>query len=109
MRAIALTFTFAFLVAACATAANNGDDDTSSDGGSPNDGSQGVDTGPGCDKCGGASCLDLKTDSNNCGSCGNVCADKCCNGQCIDTTSDNANCGACGSACMNGNSCCSAS
>src|SRR6476469_5418626 len=66
-----------------------------------------------------AICTNLKTDANNCGSCGarcsslNICVDgKCvagpagcavgqtpCNGVCRDLNSDNANCGACGRVC----------
>lgn len=121
MRLLVLAFVPPFLVAACAKG-DNGADDTAidagtggRDGATGGDGSKGdgsmmmADTGPGCDKCGGSTCLDLKTDKANCGMCGNACTDVCCNGSCVDSTSDNANCGSCGSACMNGNTCCSSS
>ena len=120
MRLLVVALVPAFLVAACAKG-DNGTDDTAIDAGtggrdgatggdgSKGDGSMMADTGPGCDKCGGSTCLDLKTDKANCGMCGNACTDVCCNGSCVDSTSDNANCGGCGSACMNGNTCCSSS
>lgn len=120
MRLLVLSFVATFVVAACATATNTGDDVPGADGGGggkdattlgdaakTDGGSGGIDTGPGCDKCGGATCLDLKTDKMNCGTCGNACSDVCCNGVCIDTTNDSANCGSCGMACTGGNTCCS--
>jgi hypothetical protein len=74
------------------------------------------------------SCVDTKTDHDNCGMCGNGCmmtedctesmccpmGNKVCNAMCTDTTSDAKNCGMCGNACpMNTPSCvnsmCSAS
>lgn len=118
MRLLASCIVSAFLVAACASGRNTDDDPSGVDGGGGKDGSMGdgsrmdgagVDTGPGCDKCGGATCLDLKTDTMNCGSCGNACTDACCNGSCIDTVSDQANCGSCGNACTGANSCCGSS
>jgi hypothetical protein len=71
--------------------------------------------GIGATKC-GVNCVDLNTDHDNCGTCGNMCAanqfcnlGSCdlictppvvlCNGQCVDFTSDDANCGSCGFAC----------
>ena len=72
---------------------------------------------------GPALCSNTKTDPNNCGSCGTVCAQgqvctqgKCaincqanetvCNGNsCANTTSDNDNCGSCGNVCSNGQVC----
>ncbi|KAK3312841.1 hypothetical protein B0H66DRAFT_568988 [Apodospora peruviana] len=66
-------------------------------------------------------CGDTSSDSNNCGTCGNVCvagstcssgACVCtnsgkppCNGQCLDLTSDNNNCGTCGHSCSSGTTC----
>jgi hypothetical protein len=61
-------------------------------------------------------CVDLSSDRNNCGTCGEMCAadEFCdqgdcnlictppvvlCNGVCVDFTSDDANCGSCGFAC----------
>ncbi|KAM7217991.1 hypothetical protein V8F06_006674 [Rhypophila decipiens] len=67
------------------------------------------------------SCGNTNTDSNNCGTCGNVCpagttcssgACVCansgkapCNGQCPELTSDNSNCGTCGNTCDVGSTC----
>jgi len=118
-RLIALGVVSATLVAACASGRVI-EDDGFGDGGTPGkdgsvadgarpDGGAPFDSGPGCTKCGGATCLDLQTDKNNCGSCGNACGDLCCNGACVDSTSDNANCGACGAACTGGNTCCASS
>ncbi|HUB06982.1 MAG TPA: hypothetical protein VMB50_08275 [Myxococcales bacterium] len=85
--------------------------------------------------CCGLGCLDLKTDPQNCGGCGQACpsgeacqggacqgdacsdADEglycalpdatqaCCGNACVDVTSDPANCGGCGSACLPGQAC----
>lgn len=76
--------------------------------------------------CGG-SCKEAAADSNNCGTCGNVCAagyscenstcvrptsastcssgQTSCSGTCKDLMSDAANCGACGTVCNAGQSC----
>src|SRR5204863_9626401 len=61
----------------------------------------------------GGRCVDLRTDSANCGACGNgltcqngacmmpVCPNGTlpCNGQCVDVSTDPANCGGCGALC----------
>lgn len=51
--------------------------------------------------CNGA-CVDLSSDNENCGACGNACAAglTCCDGVCRALQSDNSNCGACGNACF---------
>ncbi len=80
--------------------------------------------------CGGI-CVDLQTDVDNCGTCGNVCpegqlgfvrgcaAGNCffmreracaeglssCNGVCVDRQTDSANCGVCGNVCAAGEIC----
>jgi len=68
------------------------------------------------------SCVDLKTNPDNCGACDNACANgevcsegQCklscasgttqCDASCVDTNSDNANCGACGVACPSADAC----
>lgn len=70
----------------------------------------------------GAICANLRTDPNNCGTCGNTCADgqRCeddacvsgcssprliCSGACVDPTTDGRNCGMCGIACPSGAVC----
>lgn len=74
-----------------------------------------------CTQCGDV-CIDLKTDSANCGSCGSLCgagkvctdgacvascppAQKLCGSQCSDTKTDRTNCGACGVMCTLGQAC----
>jgi hypothetical protein len=61
----------------------------------------------------GIRCINLNTDQNNCGRCGNVCPPgldnappTCCNARCVDVSSDPNNCGKCGSVCTPG-VCCS--
>jgi hypothetical protein len=65
-------------------------------------------------------CVKTETDSNNCGSCGKVCAAgktcqaaQClcppgktdCGGSCVDTNADPSYCGSCGNACAAGETC----
>jgi hypothetical protein len=70
--------------------------------------------------CGGT-CVNLQTDTNNCGACGSACmanqscisgACACtglvCNGACVNPNTDNNNCGACGNVCAAGYQCTSA-
>ena len=68
-------------------------------------------------------CVDLASDTSNCGACGSICESQLvgvacvegecvrvdcpaalnsCDGECVDVTSDPANCGACGNACPSG-------
>jgi hypothetical protein len=69
-----------------------------------------------------ASCVNLNTDVQNCGRCGNVCgaglvcvggACQCapptvaCGTSCVDLATDAAHCGSCTNACATGQSCCS--
>src|SRR5581483_9258385 len=65
-------------------------------------------------ECNGA-CVDVKTDNDNCGMCGNACdtnmmqqclqgmcckqGETVCNGACVNTQSDPMNCGMCGKVC----------
>jgi hypothetical protein len=53
-------------------------------------------------KCCPDGCVNIKTDSDNCGECGNVCTGTtpgCCSGSCKDIDSDPNNCGSCGNKC----------
>ena len=76
----------------------------------------------------GDQCVDVMTDDENCGECGNACGDgesceagvcegddpqpepcddglEACGDQCVDLMTDEANCGECGNACGDGESC----
>jgi len=62
--------------------------------------------GAGLTSC-GIACVDLTTNPNNCGGCGNVCSGvnmviSCCASKCVDNTTDPNNCGACGIVCDGG-------
>jgi hypothetical protein len=102
-----LSLSFGVFVAACAQATTIVDD-TTDDGGTPQQ-----DTSSCSTMCGGQ-CADLKTDNNNCGKCSNVCpmtatcvqgSCQCpsgqtrCNNNCVDTKTDNTNCGKCANIC----------
>ena len=76
----------------------------------------------GLEDCGGA-CVDLQTDSTNCGSCGTLCGSglvcangSCsnsgcdtgkteCSGSCVNLQNDPGHCGSCGNACGSGEQC----
>ena len=75
---------------------------------------------PGCETCGGSSCVDLQTDSSNCSSCGKACpgashceggacictgAELLCGASCVNTDTDPQHCGACSSPCDPGTVC----
>lgn len=80
---------------------------------------EGVVCGEGLTQC-GLDCVDLTSESDNCGACGvacgqsQVCVDSACQcregstpcgGQCVVTSSDPRNCGACGTVCGTGQVC----
>jgi hypothetical protein len=63
-----------------------------------------------CSTSGGFNCVNLQTDLNNCGECGDICGEfnpnapwSCCSGGCTVLTGpwgiDNLNCGSCGNVC----------
>ena len=63
---------------------------------------------PGRTNCGaGATCVNLSSDSNNCGACNNKCpaGQSCCGAICVDLSRDPSNCGACGNTCTTGYCC----
>ena len=70
--------------------------------------------GTGCETCGGDACVDLQSDAQHCGECGNACPDslpceagacacpdgqQLCDDACVDTQSDPQHCGGCSSPC----------
>lgn len=72
-----------------------------------------VDSSP-CETCGEVQCIDVQSDAQNCGTCGNQCPDglpcqvgqcmcpdghELCGDTCIDTEASVENCGGCGEAC----------
>ncbi len=110
------------------TVTDNGsvtDTGTVTDTGSVPDGGPVGDTGcAGGQTACGSSCVDTAADTNNCGSCGNVCptgqtcaASACttgttcgtgqtaCGSACVNLQTDGTNCGACGHACTSGQTC----
>jgi len=73
-----------------------------------------LDVSSACETCGGTACIDLRTDAQNCGSCGQACGGTAicidggcacpgdlssCDSGCVDLASDPANCGSCGTGC----------
>ncbi|KAJ4782097.1 hypothetical protein LUZ62_066354 [Rhynchospora pubera] len=52
-------------------------------------------------------CIDVLSDTNNCGSCGKPCpfGQLCCMGMCTTLAYDETNCGGCGIECKNGSKC----
>ncbi|KAF5788330.1 putative stigma-specific protein Stig1 [Helianthus annuus] len=53
-------------------------------------------------------CVNVITDSLNCGSCGKKCksGEACCKGRCVDVSTSRSNCGLCGMKCRYNESCC---
>lgn len=62
--------------------------------------------GPGPDCC-KKQCVNVMTDSLNCGMCGKKCGyfEMCCRGECVNPSTDEKNCGRCNNKCGNGSSC----
>ncbi|KAG6573172.1 Protein GRIM REAPER, partial [Cucurbita argyrosperma subsp. sororia] len=60
--------------------------------------------GPDCCK---KKCVNVETDRNNCGMCGNKCKYSriCCNGRCVNPMFNKKHCGGCGNECSKGSSC----
>jgi len=73
-----------------------------------------LDPSSACETCGGSACIDLRTDAQNCGTCGQACPSTAtcvdggcacpgglaaCGSGCADLASDPDNCGACGAPC----------
>jgi len=53
-------------------------------------------------------CVNLTTNTGNCGSCGNICSGltaTCCGGGCTSLKTDESNCGTCGHKCLTGSTC----
>lgn len=61
---------------------------------------------PGPDCC-SKKCVNVSTDRNNCGWCGNRCrySQICCRGKCVNPLFDKNHCGRCGNKCKKGDSC----
>jgi hypothetical protein len=109
MRRTSLPLLLVLAFLGCATATTFPDDDS----GTPTPDGGGGDGGACTAMCGNV-CVDTKTDGNNCGKCGTVCAMgatcvqgscQCASGQmkcgatCVDPKTDDMNCGKCGQAC----------
>ena len=58
--------------------------------------------------CCGGTCIDMDTDEQNCGTCGNKCGkgETCCHGKCSKVDSDEKHCGICGNECAKDCLCC---
>ncbi|KAL5729899.1 hypothetical protein ACHQM5_002788 [Ranunculus cassubicifolius] len=52
-------------------------------------------------------CIDVMTDTKNCGACKNKCkyTESCCSGKCVNLEFDKRHCGTCGKKCMAGGYC----
>ena len=127
MRAAGVCLFVGFVFAGCATG-TTADDSSTSDSGTkqdsslakdstppkdsapPKDTGSSVDTGGGncgsgclglASTCCNNTCVDITSDTNNCGGCGNPCGTQdCCAGNCTNTMgNDPSNCGGCGVTC----------
>ena len=61
-------------------------------------------------ECCGSSCINVLSNSSNCGTCSRSCSGStpdCCNGFCTNKQNDFFNCGSCNNACAAGQQCCS--
>jgi len=111
---IFIAFTTAALVASCAEGDVGFGDDDDGNGGSASCADQGL------DECGDL-CVNLQSDSLNCGSCGFLCSASAicsnancvtcpqtfaaCDGECIDPATSTDHCGGCGNACLTEQTC----
>ncbi|KAL6197894.1 hypothetical protein ACLB2K_027686 [Fragaria x ananassa] len=57
--------------------------------------------------CCSKKCVNIRTDTNNCGRCGAKCkySELCCNGVCVNPSVNGKHCGKCGNKCGSGSSC----
>lgn len=57
--------------------------------------------------CCSKNCVNVTTDTNNCGRCGVKCkySELCCNGVCVNPSVNGKHCGKCGNKCGKGSSC----
>lgn len=65
-----------------------------------------ADRSPGPDCC-KKQCVDVSTDRQNCGKCGNKCkySEICCGGRCVNPSNDRTHCGKCNNQCGKGSLC----